>query len=234
VEALMRWRDPMRGVLDAHELVPAAIEHGVIAGLGARVRNDALHAVSDWLHADRSRYLSVNLSGPELESDSLSTDLLTLVDSGGVSPAQLALEVREATYRDAAGGRARVLEDVRAAGFPVVIDGYGEGFSSYDQLERVPVDAIKLSGRLTEGIGRSPASERAITAILAFMRFFGLPVIGTDIETSAQLAFFAAHGCTLGQGYLLGPPVPADELDDARATIAAGELATDWLPPIHV
>src|SRR5690242_2005615 len=232
IEAFMRWHHPHAGVLEAREFLPAAIENDSLAVLGARVRTEALRATAAWLHEERRRYLSINLSDGELHAPGLRGALIDAVETADVDRSQLALEIGESTFMHGTGTRARVLRELHESGFPIVVDGYGEEHSSYRHFEDFPVDAVKVSGRLTAGIGRTPASERVLLGILAMLHFLEIPVIATAVETPNQLAFLEAHGCQFAQGYLFHPPVPAGGLADAALDLR--ELEAHWLPPIVV
>ncbi|HEY7135956.1 MAG TPA: bifunctional diguanylate cyclase/phosphodiesterase [Acidimicrobiia bacterium] len=232
IEAFMRWHHPHAGVLEAREFLPAAIESDVASVLGARVRTEALRATATWLREDPQRYLSINLSDGELHAPGLRGTLIDAVETADVDRSQLALEIGESTFMHGTGTRGRVLRELHDSGFPIVIDGYGEEHSSYRHFEDFPVDAVKVSGRLTAGIGRTPASERVLLGILAMLHFLEIPVIATAVETPNQLAFLEAHGCQFAQGYLFHPPIPAGRLTDAALDLR--ELETRWLPPIVV
>ncbi len=215
-EVLARWFHATRGEISPTVFIPIAEETGTIATLGWSVIGQALRAARDW---DPRLRISVNVSPVQVSDETLVARLREVLVETGFDPRRLEIEVTEtAVIADMAAARA-VLEGVRALGVSLALDDFGTGFSSLSSLRQLPFDRIKIDRSFVAQVSLRPSSRQIVTGILALARSLEMGVTAEGIETEEDLAFLRAHGCELGQGYLLGRAVGAR---DAAALAGPG------------
>jgi diguanylate cyclase (GGDEF)-like protein len=212
VEALLRWRDPERGVISPSEFIPIAEESGMIQALGARVLRDACRQVVTWHRQGMMLRLSVNLSVQQLQHDSW----LGIVDEALASSAlpahYLDLEITESVIITHPEKAVATLVKLKQRGVSITVDDFGTGYSSLSYLARLPIQAVKVDQRFVHGLDQNRNDEAITQAIIALSHSLGLRVIAEGVETAAQFAFLKRHGCEEAQGYLISRPLEEPEL----------------------
>jgi diguanylate cyclase (GGDEF)-like protein len=203
-EALVRWQHPVRGFLGPGEFIPLAEETGLIVPLGRWVLREAARQAALWAGAP---YLSVNVAGAQLEQPGFVDEVALALTNGGLDPSRLVLEVTESSL--VGDFEAERLQALRRLGVRLAIDDFGTGYSSLSYLRRFPMDVLKIDRSFT----RDATTDSALLeAIVAMGESLGLVLIPEGIEEPEQADALRALGCRLGQGYLFGRPVPAEEL----------------------
>ena len=215
VEALVRWRHPVRGDVPPADFIPVAEASGLILELGAWVLEASCAQWRTWLDAGAGWArlgLSVNLSARQLHDPRLVGNLRGALLASGMAPAALTLELPEsALVTDPAGARPR-LEALQAVGVRIAIDDFGSGPSALGSLRDFPVDALKLDRAFLHGL-RSGTSEATLAAALVAMgKALGVETAASGVERAEQLAELRQIGCDLGQGHLLGGPLGPEGL----------------------
>jgi len=165
--------------------------------------------------------VSVNLSAQQLELADLATSVRAALDAADIGPERVELEVTESMVMQLSESVSMVLADLRALGIELALDDLGTGHSSLALLRRLPLRRLKIDISFVREIGRDRASEAIIRAIIAMAAALGLQTAAEGVEEEHQAAFLRVAGCDIGQGYLFGRPVPADELREAWAPGAA-------------
>ena len=212
-EALVRWQHPERGLLGPGEFIPLAEETGLIVPLGRWVLRDAARQAATWGGAP---YLSVNVAGAQLEQPGFVEEVETALRDAGLAPERLVLEVTESSL--VGDDSAEVLQALRRLGIRLAIDDFGTGYSSLSYLRRFPMDILKIDRSFT----RDACEDSALlNAIVAMGESLGLVLVPEGIEEPEQAEALRALGCRLGQGFLFGRPVPADQLTGVAVSVAA-------------
>jgi EAL domain-containing protein (putative c-di-GMP-specific phosphodiesterase class I) len=230
VEALVRWRHPTQGLLPATELIALAEDTGLIVLLGEQVLRSAMRQMQHWDDRfDNERLtLAVNISGVQIREGSVVTMLRRLLDETGFDPRRLELEITESTAMRSASSSQAALLQLKAMGVRLAVDDFGTGYSSLSQLERMPVDTLKIDRTFlsrsddadaTRATGAANAASADHTAtgalakaVILIARSLGLRVAAEGVEHPAQLEFLKEHRCDLAQGYLFSPPLSAAEI----------------------
>jgi diguanylate cyclase (GGDEF)-like protein len=212
VEALLRWRDPERGVIGPAEFIPIAEESGMIQALGARVLRDACRQLMSWHRQNMMLRLSVNLSVQQLQHDSWLSVVEEALKASGLGPRYLDLEVTESVIITHPERAVATLEKLKQMGVSITIDDFGTGYSSLSYLTRLPIHGVKIDQRFVHGLEQNRNDEAITQAIIALSHGIGLRVIAEGIETVAQFEFLKSHGCEEAQGYLISRPLEAPEL----------------------
>ena len=154
--------------------------------------------------------MSVNFSPRSLTDRELPRRIGHLLRSHGVAPEFLQLEITESRAVPAGRAPASVADELRAMGVSIAIDDFGTGFSSLVQLQRLPVDEIKIDRSFVASMGHSESDTAIVRSTIDLARNLGLHVTAEGVETEAARAQLAAMGCELAQGYGLCPPVSAE------------------------
>ena len=216
VEALVRWRHPVRGLIGPSEFVHLAEETGLILPLGRWVLSEACRQAAAWTQINPGGPLltmSVNLSAQQLQEPTFVNDLKAMLTETGLTPWQLVLEMTETVmFHDTATTISR-LEAVRQLGVRIAIDDFGTGYSSLGYLRRFQVDILKIA---REFIGPAESEEEwaFAGAIVALGRTLGLTIIAEGIEDIGQFRRLNELGCEYGQGYLFSRPQESGEITE--------------------
>jgi diguanylate cyclase (GGDEF)-like protein len=213
-EALMRWRDPERGIVSPAVFIPAAEQCGLIVPLGIHALREACLQLATWtreLPAGDSLRVAVNLSARQFRGGGLVEEVAAVLDETGAPPEQLELEITETAVMHDEKGVVSDLERLRGMGLSISLDDFGTGQSSLSYLRRLPVDTLKIDMSFVRNIGDSQEDARLTAAIVAMGRARGLCVVAEGVETEMQRRLLADWGCDEIQGYLISPAVPPEE-----------------------
>ncbi|HET9416065.1 MAG TPA: EAL domain-containing protein [Candidatus Limnocylindria bacterium] len=229
MEALVRWRHPVRGLIQPDEFINLAEESGAIRALGSVVLDTAAREIGLWNAANPDAapaFVTVNVSALQLQQPDFLEEVERALSDANLDPSRLVLEITEsAMFRDTAATIAK-LEALRERGVRIAIDDFGTGYASLTYLRRFPVDIIKIAH---EFIGSADADtpEWAFTgAILALGAALGLTVIAEGIEDAGQHARLLALGCTLGQGFYFAEPTTISAMLDGEPHEPVGAAAS--------
>lgn len=212
VEALLRWRDPERGVIGPSEFIPIAEESGMIQALGARVLRDACRQVVQWHRQGMMLRLSVNLSVQQLQHDGWLAVVEEALGASGLSAHYLDLEITESVIITHPEKAVATLVKLKDRGVSITVDDFGTGYSSLSYLARLPIQAVKIDQRFVHGLAQNRNDEAITQGIIALSHSLGLRVIAEGVETATQFDFLKAHGCEEAQGYLIARPLEAKDL----------------------
>ncbi len=205
VEALMRWKHPEHGFISPGVFIPIAEASGLITLMGTWAMQTACHAAASW---PKDVGVSVNLSAKQFRRD---LDLVSIVrsclQSSGIDPSRLTLEITESILIDDSGLVIETLERLRAMGVRTALDDFGTGYSSLSYLEKLPLDKIKIDRSFTTTIDTSERSASMMRGIIGIARDLSLEVIVEGIETEEQLAALSAFGIDGVQGYVFARPM---------------------------
>jgi diguanylate cyclase (GGDEF)-like protein/PAS domain S-box-containing protein len=212
LEALIRWNDPVRGLLLPEAFIPAAEHSGLIEPIGEWVLDEVCAQAVRWAGLGLRPRLSVNASPRELRRSEYSETLAAALDRHGVDPSQLVVEVTESAAMEEASAARRLLGRLDELGVGLAIDDFGEGFSSLSRLRELPVNQLKIDRSFMRDVPGSEGPSAVITAIIRLAEALGRTVVAEGVETEEQALFLAEQGCPLAQGFHLCRPLPADEV----------------------
>ena len=225
VEALLRWRDPTRGVVSPSEFIPIAEESGMIQALGARVLRDACRQVMLWHRQDMLLRLSVNLSVQQLQHESWLSVVEEALSSSGLPAHYLDLEITESVIITHPDRAVATLVRLKQMGVSITVDDFGTGYSSLSYLARLPIQGVKIDQRFVRGLEQNRNDEAITQAIIALSHSLGLRVIAEGVETAAQLDYLRRHGCEEAQGFYIARPLEEPELRSWWRTTEAAHTA---------
>jgi diguanylate cyclase (GGDEF)-like protein len=211
-EALLRWQHPVRGVIPPDSFIPLAEESGLIVPIGRWVLERACHQAADWARAGLTLDIAVNVSAYQLSRKGFAEVVRLALQASGLDPSRLTLELTESTLmRDVAAAR-EALEAIKALGVQVAIDDFGTGYASLSQLQRMPVDILKIDRSFVSALGGGGQGRELMQAIVGVGQALSLAVVAEGVEEDEQRSMLQEMGCEMAQGFLLGRPVPAREI----------------------
>ena len=205
-EGLARWRDPQRGIVMPSEFLELVHATGLNRRLDRQVLALAAQAAGD-LGAPRVR-ISVNLSARSLGDRPLRRRLDQLLDTHGLDPSSLCLEINERDIDDDVHKVEPVLRELADAGFALALDDFGSGYSSLGRLSRLPVSEVKLDRSFALALQESRRAQTVVSSILAMIAEMGLVSVAEGIESEEMAELFRDLGCHRAQGYHFGRPEP--------------------------
>lgn len=226
MEALVRWRHPVRGLVTPLEFLQVAEDSGLIVPMGRWVATEACRQLSVWNRAQllgNEVRVSLNLSNREFWSPQLLDHLDLVLSESGAQPERLAFEITEGVIIENLEGALLVLRELHARGLQVHVDDFGTGYSSLQALHRLPIDALKIDKSFVAGLGHDERTTELVRTIVQLGRNLGVTVIAEGVETRGQHGALAQLGCGWGQGFLYSPPVPAAGLEHLITTGCFGK-----------
>jgi PAS domain S-box-containing protein len=209
VEALLRWEHPSRTVLTPEMFLPAARRSGAIVPIGRWVLEHSLRQLERWneeLVREEPLRLFINLSAQELADPTLAGAVELAAERGRISPGQLALDVSDVALMDIHGPAWGSVVALRELGAAIVLDRFGTTFTTPAQLERLPVDMIKLDRSCVAGVADHARHRATVKAAGALAEARGLTTIACGVETERQVQALVALGCHGAQGFLFAEP----------------------------
>lgn len=210
VEALIRWKHPGWGNIPPIEFIPLAEETGLIFPIGDWVLKTACAQARAWQDAGLPRIrVGVNLSNRQFSQENLVHTITRVLEEEKLDPSYLELELTESTFMHNEEDALATLAALKEMGVHIAIDDFGTGYSSLRYLKRFPIDILKIDRSFVQDIPRVAEDAAIVEAIIAMAKSLGVRVIAEGVETSEQLAFLLAHGCSLMQGYYLSRPIDA-------------------------
>ena len=180
-----------------------------------------------WQALDYLLPVSVNLSRIDLYNPQLPEHLTALLARYGVSPDLLRLELTESAYTQDPEELITAINRLRAAGFAILMDDFGSGYSSLNVLMDMPVDALKLDMRFLEQLNVNPRAASILTSVVRMAKWLHIPVVAEGVETWDQLSFLRSIGCDHVQGYLFARPMPIEAYAAQYITSGAQPMETD-------
>lgn len=211
-EALVRWLDPVEGLILPERFIGLSEETRLIVPLGDWVLQTACRQVEAWARAGLPPIrLAVNLSAFQASQPETAGRVVEILTETGFVPQALELELTETALRANQINQVNLFVEMQHLGVTLALDDFGTGLSSLTTLEKHPVDALKIDRSFITALPGDPTAVRITTAIIGLAHTLGFRTIAEGVETKEQLAFLAAEGCDACQGYLFGPPLPAEE-----------------------
>ena len=212
VEALARWHHPALGLIMPDRFISLAEQCGQIHPLTLAIMEQAIAQGAQWNARGLPLKLAINLSPVSLLEQDFVKQICSLLDKYGMRPEQVVLEITEssvvANMGTALGGLARL----RLKGFGLSIDDYGTGFSSMQQLARIPFTELKVDRSFVDGAHQRRNLRVILQSALDMAGRLELVTVAEGVETMEDWRLLQDYGCTTGQGYLIGKPMPAAEL----------------------
>ena len=229
MEALVRWKHPVRGIVPPIEFIDIAEETGLIGALGSFVLRSACAQSVTWkrqLGARAPQYMSVNVSRVQLTDPALAAQVIEILSDTGMAAGDLQLEVTESFAAQDQEITQR-LHELHALGIRLALDDFGTGYSSLACLHQLPVHVVKIDRSFVSQVDSSSHHRVLIEATILVARSLGMGTVAEGIETEEQASELARLQCDKGQGYLFARPMPAAQATEwLLARVPQAEAAT--------
>ena len=209
VEALVRWRHPVRGLVSPVEFIGVAEDCGLIHAIGEFVLHTACQQFLSWqreLGARAPRTLAVNVSRAQLTQPNLVRSVHDILQRSGMPFESLQLEVTESLAAQDETVQSR-LHELKTLGLKLALDDFGTGYSSLSSLHLLPVDTVKIDRSFVTHVETSRHHQVLIEATIRVAHSLGMGTVAEGIETAGQAAALAALSCEKGQGYFFSKPL---------------------------
>ena len=216
MEALVRWRHPLHGLMSPDTFIPLAEETGLIVPLGAWVLREACIQTQKW----RTNYpklfkdflLSVNVSARQLFGTQLQNDVVAALNESGLDPRHLVLEIVESQVMTDVHAALRQFAALKEIGVRIAIDDFGTGYSSLGYLQDLPVDFLKLDKSFTDNIAESVKSQELMRTVAQLSRALSIATVAEGVETLEQADVLNTLDVNLCQGFYFARPIDAASL----------------------
>jgi diguanylate cyclase (GGDEF)-like protein len=207
VEALIRWKHPVRGVVQPDDFIPLLEETGLIVDVGKWVLEEACSQGAAWRAGGFPIGMAVNVSGRQLDTDQLITDIEGALTESGLEPEALTIEITETTLMRNVEETARRLTAIKKLGVRIAIDDFGTGYSSLAHLQRFPVDALKIDRSFISGLTHNQEGETLIHTLVQLGKALSIETFAEGIEQQQELSLLKGEACDSGQGFLFAVPL---------------------------
>jgi len=213
VEALVRWFDPDEGAISPGEFIPVAEECGLIANIDEWVLEKACSDVLSWHGKNTpSIELSVNFSPAQFIRKNLHEIIEQILNRTGFPGSQLELEITESLFAADNTDIKTIFEQLVEMGIDISVDDFGTAYSSLSRLKQLPLHTLKIDQSFVRDLGKDTDNEAIVRTIISLAHNLNLKVVAEGVETEEQYQFIKDNGCDTVQGFLLGRPLPGDEI----------------------
>ncbi|MFN0315780.1 MAG: putative bifunctional diguanylate cyclase/phosphodiesterase [Burkholderiales bacterium] len=220
VEALIRWRHPVQGLISPVQFIPLAEEMGLITEIGRWVMLEACVQNKAWTDEGLPPIeVSVNVSGAQLRNQLIWRDVNEVLKTTRLNPGQLVLELTESMLMEDAEDNVRMLHELAQGGIKISIDDFGTGYSSLSYLGQFPLNELKIDRSFVQRIDKDGGP--IISAIIAMGHALGMQVIAEGVKSEEQLKWLKARHCDQYQGYFFSRPLPPSQLAELLRANAA-------------
>lgn len=219
LEALARWDHPERGIISPGQFIPMLERNGLITTLDLHMWEQACQALRAWMDGGRLAVpISVNVSRRDMYAIDVVETFEALVKTYDIDPRLLEIEITESAFVEDYEMISTIVDRLRAAGFTVLMDDFGSGYSSLSMLKDVNVDVLKLDIKLLDvDDDRIRKGRGILESIISMARLVDLRIIAEGVETKEQRDFLLKAGCLYAQGYYFHRPMPLPEVEKLLA-----------------
>jgi len=213
-EALLRWHNPLLGVVGPDKFIPIAEESRMMIEIGYFVLRTAIKQLSRWQETYHDDFfVAVNLSPLQLTDVTLVDKIDDLLKIYNVSAKSLEIEITETVFMDDQESVLTVLNRIDGLGIRIALDDFGTGYSSLSYLHRFPFSTVKIDRSFIANLETSLVAQHLVTAIISMASVFNLKVVAEGIEDKVQADFIQRAGGHIYQGYHFGRPICADDFE---------------------
>ncbi len=215
VEALIRWQHPEEEMISPAQFIPMAEESGLIVQMGEWIVRTACEQAKKWQKQGLPPItMAINLSSREFKEKEFSKKIIQIINETGLEAKYVELELTESILIENETSVRMALSDFKKEGISLAIDDFGTGYSSLSYLKRFPIDKLKIDRSFVRDVSVDKNDATLVKAIISMALALGLKTIAEGVETQEQLNFLRKEGCEEIQGYLLGRPMPAEQIQE--------------------
>lgn len=214
-EVLVRWISPVKGMVSPAEFIPIFERNGFITKLDYYVWEKTCQLLAKWLEEGRNpEPISVNISRVSLYNPRLAEIICTLVEKYKIPPRMLQLELTESAYTNNPLAIKEMMERFQEAGFSILMDDFGSGYSSLNVLKDIAVDILKIDMKFLSDTDKQGRSENILASVVRMAKWLDMPVVAEGVERREQVDFLRSIGCEYVQGYYFAKPMSVEDYED--------------------
>ena len=220
-EALVRWKHPEKGMISPGAFIPVFEKNGFISKLDYYVWEKTCAMLRKWTDDGRTVYpVSVNISRVSLYNPNLASVLSGLVKKYGITPSVLQLEITESAYMSDPELMEETIQSLHEAGFTILMDDFGSGYSSLNTLKRIYIDVLKVDMKFLPVENEVERGEIILSCVIKMANLLGMSVVTEGVETRQQRDFLEGAGCDSIQGFYYSRPIPQSEYEQKYIYVA--------------
>jgi EAL domain-containing protein (putative c-di-GMP-specific phosphodiesterase class I) len=213
MEALVRWRDPVRGLISPADFIPIAEQSRLIIPLGDLVIHKVCKQLAIWREqGNKLMPVSINVSALQLVDDGLRLSLKKNLEEYNLPASLVAIELTESSMLDEKGNAIEELKRLHEMGIELQIDDFGTGYSSLSKLQSLDIDVVKIDQSFVYKLATDHQSRALCETIVSIGRSLDIAIVAEGVETTEQLEMLQAMNCDEVQGYLISRPVPPEDI----------------------
>lgn len=210
-EALARWNHPTKGMVSPAAFIPVFEQNGFIIKLDSFIWEEACRRIRSWMERGIDPVpISVNISREYIRTFDVTDMMLKLVEKYSIPLSLLELEITESLD---ANGVEEIVKKMKSAGFKMLMDDFGSGYSSLNMLKSTPFDVLKIDKSFLDEFMESDRGRKIIEHTISMSQDIGLDIIAEGVETQEQANFLSSCGCDSAQGFFYSKPIPAEDFD---------------------
>jgi diguanylate cyclase (GGDEF)-like protein len=214
-EALVRWIDPVVGMINPGQFIPLAEETGLINDLGEYIATHTCNKLIEWQRKfGLTLTCSINLSVVQLMDDQLPKKLENIINASGIHPHYIDFEITETISLNVVPNLVDLLNQIVGIGCTLSIDDFGTGHSSLDYVKKIPAHYIKIDQSFVANIGLNPEDEAILDATINIAKRLNRKIIAEGVETEEQREYLLDRECEFFQGFLFSRPLPEEEIEE--------------------
>ncbi len=214
-EALVRWNHPIKGLIVPGEFIPIAEQTGLIVPIGKWVMQEACKQLKRWENKGFTNItMSVNLSGRQFFDTDLVAMVKETIDTTGINPTNLELEITETVVLDNIEYSIDVIEQIKAFGVRFSLDDFGTGYSAMNYLRMLPVSNLKIDKSFLDRLIENQCDQKIVSSIINLAKNLEMDVVAEGVEYEAQADFLRSVDCKLAQGFLYSKPLPKADANE--------------------
>ncbi|MBK6649735.1 MAG: EAL domain-containing protein [Betaproteobacteria bacterium] len=219
VEALLRWRHPVEGLIPPDIFIPVAEDSGLIESLGAWVLASSCQQLKEWTETGLTQLtMAVNISALQFRKPGFVASVREAIQLSGIDPRRIELEITETLLMHPLQELDDRLDELAAMGMSFSLDDFGTGYSSLGYIKRLPISRIKLDKSFVTDLPGNSEDEAVARATLSIAKDLGMKTVAEGVETTTQRDYLVSSGCDYLQGYLFARPMQAEDLRQWMAT----------------
>ena len=213
VEALIRWNHPKHGVLMPDSFIPLAEKMKLIDDVTDWVLVKALQQFKRWRDLGIHAPVAINVPASSFQDRNFLMKIRTTLDAAEISPDGIELEITENTLISNIDHCSEVLKSLSDLGIGIAIDDFGTGYSSLAYLKRLPIDYLKIDRSFVQDMNQDDNDAAIVRSVIDLGHNLGIKVIAEGVEHQNSLAILRELGCDAAQGFHIGRPMPAAQVD---------------------
>lgn len=213
VEALIRWQDESGRLISPGVFIPVAEKNGMIVPIGTWVLEEGIKKYAAWReNYNCNMVLSLNISSIQYKRPDFVSHLLEILEKYKVNPKDIELEITESVLIDDFDQVVAKLHTLKEYGIKISLDDFGTGYSSLSYLKGLPIDTLKIDKSFVDTIIQDESTQVITESIVSMVKKLGFETVAEGVETEEQYEYLKKIDCDNIQGFLLGKPMPAEEI----------------------